>query len=98
MVASALFYLPDDPDPYPFRDLLPFKEEKDTEVILPKKCYEEIRKIALSYGMQVLDETDEFELGVIIKSGKIEYNYDFEENMKFMDEEIEKEIDTILFS
>lgn len=74
------------------------KEEKDTEVILPKKCYEEIRKIALSYGMQVLDETDEFELGVIIKSGKIEYNYDFEENMKFMDEEIEKEIDTILFS
>ena len=48
--------------------------------------------------MQVLEETDELELGVIIKSGKIEYNYDFEENMKFMDEEIEKEIDTILFS
>ena len=74
------------------------REEKDIEVILPKKCYEEIKKIALSYGMRVLEETDEFESGVIIKSGKIEYNYDFEENMKFMDEEIEKEIDTILFS
>lgn len=48
--------------------------------------------------MQVLDKTDEFESGVIIRQGKIEYNYDFEENMKFMDEEIEKEIDTILFS
>lgn len=74
------------------------KEEKGIEVILPKKCYEKIKKIAVSYGMQVLEETDEFESGVIIKIGKIEYNYDFEENMKFMDEEIEKEIDTILFS
>lgn len=75
-----------------------YKDEKDVEVILPEKCYEEIKKIALSYGMKVLDVTDEFESGVIIKVEKIEYNYDFEENMKFMDEEIEKEIDTILFS
>lgn len=75
-----------------------YKDEKDIEVILPKKCYEEIKKKASSYGMQVLDKTDEFESGVIIRQGKIEYNYDFEENMKFMDEEIEKEIDTILFS
>lgn len=75
-----------------------YKEEQNIEVILPKKCYEAIKKIALNYGMQVLEETDELESGVIIKKGKIEYNYDFEENMRFMDEEIEKEIDTILFS
>lgn len=74
------------------------KDEKDVIVILPKKCYETIKKIAVGYGMQVLEKTDEFESGVIIRSGEIEYNYDFEENMKFMDEEIEREIDTILFS
>ena len=74
------------------------KEEKNIEVILPKKCYEAIKKIAVGYGMEVLEETDEFESGVIVKNGKIEYNYDFEENMNFMDEEIEKEIDTILFN
>lgn len=75
-----------------------YKGEKDIKILLPKKCYEEIKKVALNYGMQVLDVTDEFESGVIIKKGQIEYNYDFEENMKFMNEEIEKEIDTILFS
>ena len=48
--------------------------------------------------MKVLEETSEFELGVILKCGNIEYNYDFEENMKVMEEEIEKQIDTILFS
>ncbi len=74
-----------------------YKDEKEVEIVLPKKCYEPIRKIATDYGMKVLEETDEFEAGVIVKCGKIEYNYDFEENMKFMDEEIEKEIDTILF-
>ena len=75
-----------------------YKEITDVEVILPEKCYTEISQIASNYGMKVLDATSEFESGVIIKCGNIEYNYDFEENMKFMNEEIEKEIDTILFS
>ena len=74
-----------------------YKDEKDVEILLPKKCYNQIKQIAIDYGMNVLDVADEFELGVIVKCGKIEYNYDFEENMKFMNEEIEKEIDTILF-
>ncbi len=74
-----------------------YKDEKDVKLILPKKCYEAIQKIALNYGMQVETQTDHFETGVIVQCGKIEYNYDFEENMKFMNEEIEKEIDTILF-
>lgn len=74
-----------------------YKDEKDVEILLPEKCYSQIKKIATDYGMNVLDVADEFELGVIVKCGKIEYNYDFEENMEFMDEEIDKEIDTILF-
>lgn len=74
-----------------------YKEENNVEIILPKKCYNAIKDIATSYGMTVLEATEEFELGVIVKCGNIEYNYDFEENMEFMNEEIEKEIDTILF-
>ena len=74
-----------------------FKEEKHVEILLSKKNYKEIKEIATNYGMTVLEETDEFEAGVIVKCGNIEYNYDFEENMEFMKEEIEKEIDTILF-
>ena len=74
-----------------------YKEEKQVSILLPEKCYEEIKKIATSYHMNVLEKTDEFEAGVIVKCGDIEYNYDFEENMRFMNEEIEKKIDTILF-
>lgn len=74
-----------------------YKDETNVEVLLPEKCYTNIKTIATGYGMKVLDVTDEFESGVIIKCGKIEYNYDFEENMKFMEEEIEKDIDAILF-
>lgn len=74
-----------------------YKDEKDVEIVLPKKGYQAIKNIATNYGMKVLEETDEWESGVIVKCGKIEYNYNFEENMEFMDEEIEKEIDTILF-
>ncbi len=74
-----------------------YKEQENVEIILPKKCYSQIKDIATGYGMTVLEETDEFESGVVVKCGNIEYNYDFEENMDFMNEEIEKEIDTILF-
>lgn len=74
-----------------------YKDEKEVEIVLPPKCYEPIRKIATDYGMKVLEETEQLESGVIVRCGKIEYNYDFEENMEFMDEAIEKEIDTILF-
>lgn len=74
-----------------------YKDKNDVEILLPKKCYEQISKLVLNYGMKA-ELIDEFEAGAIVKCGKLEYNYDFEENMKFMDEEIEKEIDTILFS
>ena len=75
-----------------------YKEFENVQLILPKKCYAQIKQLAENYGMEVLEETDEFESGVIVKCGNIEYNYDFEENMLFLDEEIEKEIDTIIFS
>ena len=75
-----------------------YKDMENVTVILPLKCYAQIKEIATKYNMEVLEPTDEFESGVIIKCGSIEYNYDFEENMLFYDEEIEKEIDTILFS
>lgn len=74
-----------------------YKNEENVELILPGKCYDAIKKIATGYQMKVLEQTEDFESGVIVKCGNIEYNYDFEENMRFMDEEIEKEIDTILF-
>jgi len=75
-----------------------YQDEESVELILPKKCYEQIKKVALGYGMKVLDVSDEFESGVIVKCGNIEYNYDFEENMEFMNDDIEKEIDMILFN
>lgn len=77
--------------------LAKYKNEENVVVILPKKCYPALKKIATDYHMNVLEETDAFESGVMIQCGNIEYNYDFEENMRFMDEEIEKEIATILF-
>ena len=75
-----------------------YKDMEDIQIILPQKYYEPIKSLAENYGMKVLEQTDEFETGVIVKSGDIEYNYNFEENMLFLEEEIEKEIDTILFS
>jgi len=75
-----------------------YKSESNVEILLPKKCYSEIKAIASSYGMTVLEENDDFDSGVIVKCGNIEYNYNFEENMDFMNEEIEKEIDSILFN
>lgn len=75
---------------------LPVKE--NVEVILPFKCYDRISKLAKSFNLTVLSKTDEFDLGFIARDGKIEYNYDFEENMEFNEEEIEKQIDAILFN
>ena len=49
-----------------------YKDEKDVEILLPKKCYEQIKRLAIGYGMNVLDITDDFDLGVIVKCGKIE--------------------------
>lgn len=74
-----------------------YKDYQNVQIILPKKCYKEIKKLALDYNMKVSDPTEQFESGVIIKCGNIEYNYDFEENMEFMDEQIVKEINTMLF-
>lgn len=75
-----------------------YKEIGNIQIILPKKCYESLKKLAIGYGMNVLEQTDEFDAGVIVKCGDIEYNHNFDENMLFLDEEIEKEIDTIIFS
>ena len=70
----------------------------NVQIVLPEKCYAQIKQIAIGYGMEVQEPTDEFDSGVIVKCGNIEYNYNFEENMEFLNEEIEKEIDTIIFS
>ena len=75
-----------------------YKNIENVQIELPEKCYTQIKQIANQYGMDVLEPTDEFESGVIVKCGNIEYNYNFEENMLFLDEEIEKEIDAIIFS
>lgn len=75
-----------------------YKDIENVQIELPEKCYTQIKQIANQYGMDVLEPTDEFESGVIVKCGNIEYNYNFEENMLFLDEEIEKEIDAIIFS
>lgn len=73
-------------------------EKENVELILPKNHYEKVKEIAEKSGMKVAKINEDFDLGFIAKCGKIEYNYDFEENMEFMDEEIEKEIDAILFN
>lgn len=75
-----------------------YKNIEKVQIILPEKCYSQIKQIAIGYGMEVQEQTDEFDSGVIVKCGNIEYNYNFEENMAFLEEEIEKEIDTIIFS
>lgn len=75
-----------------------YKGIENVQIELPEKCYTQIKQIAIQYGMEVSEPTDEFESGVIVKCGNIEYNYNFEENMLFLDEEIEKEIDAIIFS
>lgn len=75
---------------------LPVKE--NVEIILPTKFYDKIKKLAESFNFIVLNATEEFDLGFIAKCGKIEYNYDFEENMKYNEEEIKKQIDAILFN
>ena len=75
-----------------------YKDIENVQIELPEKCYTQIKQIANQYGMDVLEPTEEFESGVIVKCGNIEYNYNFEENMLFLDEEIEKEIDAIIFS
>lgn len=74
-----------------------YKETPNVTVTLPNKCYEELKVVAEQYGMSAV-QTDEFDSGVIVKVDNIEYNYDFEENMEFMNEVIEKEIDSLLFS
>ena len=56
-----------------------YKDMEDIQIILPQKYYEPIKSLAENYGMKVLEQTDEFETGVIVKSGDIEYNYNFEE-------------------
>ena len=75
-----------------------YKNMENVQIILPGKCYSQIKQLATEYGMEVQEPTDEFDSGVIVKCGNIEYNYNFEENMAFLDEKIEKEIDTIIFS
>lgn len=75
-----------------------YKNAPNVQLVLPAKCYSQIKQLATGYGMEVNEPTDEFDSGVIVKCGNIEYNYNFEENMAFLDEEIEKEIDTIIFS
>ena len=75
-----------------------YKKEKNVEILLPNKCYEKIKEIAVNNGIKVLESTDEFYSGVIIKCGDLEYNYNFEENMEYLNETIEKNIDSILFN
>lgn len=74
-----------------------YKNEPDAIVVLPEKCFEETKKVVSSLGMN-FEKTDEFDSGIIVKCGQIEYNYDFDANMEYLNESIEKTIDKILFN
>lgn len=75
-----------------------FENKENLEIIVQEKNKEEISKELEKLGVRISNEAADFNYGIIVKDGNIEYNNCFEEIMKFNDEKIEKEIAKILFS
>ena len=75
-----------------------FSNKNNLEVLVQEKNKNEISKELKSFGVQVSEEAVDFNYGIIIKDGKIEYNHCFEEIMEFNNDKIEKAIANILFS
>lgn len=75
-----------------------FSKKDNLEIILPEKNREEISNELKKLGVKISNETLNNKTGMIIKEGKIEYNYCFEEILNFNNDKIEKLIANILFS
>lgn len=75
-----------------------FPNKNDLEIVVQEKNKKEIAKELEKLGVHISNETANFNYGIIIKDGNIEYNNCFEEIMKFNNEKIEKLIANILFS
>lgn len=72
--------------------------QSNLEIIVQEKNKADISKELKNLGYNVSSETADFNYGIIVKDGNIEYNYCFEEIMNFNNEKIEKLIANILFS
>lgn len=75
-----------------------FQSRDNLEIVVQNNKNDEISKVLQEAGYNISKDIPEFNYGIIIRDGKIEYNYDFEEIMKFNNEKIEKLIASILFN
>ena len=72
--------------------------QSNLEILVQRKNKEEISKGLTKAGYSVSSEQVDFNYGIIVRDGNIEYNYCFEEIMNFDNERLEKLISNILFS
>jgi len=72
--------------------------QSNLEIVVQEKNKSEISKELQDLGFNVSNESADFNYGIIVRDGNIEYNYCFEEIMEFNNEKIEKLIANILFS
>ena len=72
--------------------------QSNLEIVVQEKNKSEISKELQDLGFNVSNEPADFNYGIIVRDGNIEYNYCFEEIMEFNNEKIEKLIANILFS
>ena len=75
-----------------------FPSKENLEIVVQNNKNDEISKSLKESGYNISKDLPEFNYGILIRDGNIEYNYDFEEIMKFNNEKIEKSIANILFS
>ena len=75
-----------------------FPSKENLEIVVQNNKNDEISKSLKESGYNISKDLPDFNYGIIIRDGKVEYNYDFEEIMKFNNEKIEKMIANILFS
>jgi len=75
-----------------------FPSKENLEIVVQNNKNDEISKSLKESGYNISKDLPDFNYGIIIRDGKVEYNYDFEEIMKFNNEKIEKSIANILFS
>ena len=82
-----------------FKNILSkFPSRDNLEIVVQNNKNDEISKSLKESGYNISKDIPEFNYGIVIRDGNIEYNYDFEEIMKFNNEKIEKNIANILFS
>lgn len=72
--------------------------QNNLEIVVQQKNKSEVSNELAKLGYNVSSESADFNYGIIVRDGDIEYNYCFEEIMNFNNEKIEKLISNILFS